>query len=167
MFSYIWIRQFVSNSIMVWVTCAVFYCLSAVKFSSSCWRGVTWDLRQMSPPDRSYASTRRNTQGLCRPTMHVYVWIYIFLYSTAYRPALEPPSRLSNGYRGLFPRGESGKSVKLITHLHLVLRSRMAELYLHSPHVFMAWALINKLSTGSVYLFMVQYIILPSCPLQL
>jgi hypothetical protein len=34
-----------------------------------------------------------------------------------------PLSLLSNGYRG----------VKLTTHLHLVPRSRMVELYLHSP----------------------------------
>jgi hypothetical protein len=33
-----------------------------------------------------------------------------------------------NGYWGLFPRG-----VKLTTHLHLVLRLKMMELYLHSP----------------------------------
>jgi hypothetical protein len=38
------------------------------------------------------------------------------------------PSLLSNGYRGLSPRG-----VKLTTHLHLVPKSRMVELYLHSP----------------------------------
>jgi hypothetical protein len=34
-----------------------------------------------------------------------------------------PPSLLYNGYRG----------VKLTTNLHLVPRSRMVELYLHSP----------------------------------
>jgi len=35
------------------------------------------------------------------------------------------PSLLSNGYRGLFPRGQSGRDVKLTTHLLLVPRSRM------------------------------------------
>jgi hypothetical protein len=40
---------------------------------------------------------------------------------------------LSNGYRGLFPCGEGGKGVKLTTHLQLVPRSRMVELYLRSP----------------------------------
>jgi hypothetical protein len=34
-----------------------------------------------------------------------------------------PPSLLSNGYRGLFPRGKSGRGVKLTTHLQLVPRS--------------------------------------------
>jgi hypothetical protein len=31
----------------------------------------------------------------------------------------------------------SGRDRKLITHLHLVVRTRMVELYLHSLHVFM------------------------------
>jgi hypothetical protein len=35
-----------------------------------------------------------------------------------------PPSLLSNGYRGLFPRGQSGRCVKLATHVQLVPRSR-------------------------------------------
>jgi hypothetical protein len=33
--------------------------------------------------------------------------------------------------------------VNLTTHLHLVPRSRMVELYLHSPYLFMAWCLID------------------------
>lgn len=37
-----------------------------------------------------------------------------------------------SGYRGLFPRGQSGQGVKLTTRLHLVPRSRMMELYLDS-----------------------------------
>jgi hypothetical protein len=49
-----------------------------------------------------------------------------------------PPSLLSNGYRGLFLRGYSGKRPKLATHFHLVPRSRMVELYFYSPYVFMA-----------------------------
>jgi hypothetical protein len=35
-----------------------------------------------------------------------------------------PSSYLSNGYRGLFPRGQSGRSVKLTIHLQLMPRSR-------------------------------------------
>jgi hypothetical protein len=34
-----------------------------------------------------------------------------------------PPNLLSNGHRGLFPRGQSGRGVKLTTELQLVLRS--------------------------------------------
>jgi hypothetical protein len=33
-----------------------------------------------------------------------------------------PPSLLSNGYRGLFPWGLSGRGMKLTTHLQLVPR---------------------------------------------
>jgi hypothetical protein len=39
---------------------------------------------------------------------------------------------------GLLSLGQWGQSIKL------VLRSRMGELYLHSPHVFMVWCLINS-----------------------
>jgi len=35
------------------------------------------------------------------------------------------PSLLSNGYRGLFPRGKSGRGPKLTTHLHPVPKLRM------------------------------------------
>jgi hypothetical protein len=45
----------------------------------------------------------------------------------------DPPSLLSNEYQGLFPGWYSGWGVKLATHLHLVPRSRIVELYLHSP----------------------------------
>jgi len=31
----------------------------------------------------------------------------------------------SSGYRGLFPWGQSGRGVKLTTHIHFVQRSRM------------------------------------------
>jgi hypothetical protein len=47
-----------------------------------------------------------------------------FLFSTLFREVLGPPNLLSNGYRGLFQRGLSGRGVKLTTHLQLVLRSR-------------------------------------------
>jgi len=41
-----------------------------------------------------------------------------FLLATASRP-------LSNGYRGLFPWGQSSRDVKLTTHLHPAPRLRM------------------------------------------
>jgi hypothetical protein len=43
-------------------------------------------------------------------------------------------SLLSNGYRGLFLLGLSGRGVKLTAHFHPVPRSRIMELYFHSPH---------------------------------
>jgi hypothetical protein len=45
----------------------------------------------------------------------------------------EELSLLSNGYRRFFPRENSGRGVKLTTHLDVVLRSRMMKVYLHSP----------------------------------
>jgi hypothetical protein len=51
-------------------------------------------------------------------------------------------SLLSNGYRGLFPRGKVAGAWSW-PHLHVVSRSRMVRLYLHSTHVFMARCLIN------------------------
>jgi hypothetical protein len=56
-------------------------------------------------------------------------------FSTSQRPdrLWDPPSLLSNGYWELFPRVQNGPSVNLSVQLHLVLRSRMVKLYLHSP----------------------------------
>jgi hypothetical protein len=59
-----------------------------------------------------------------------------------------PASLLSNGYWGLFNRGLSGRGVNLTTHLHLVPRSRMVELYLHSP-VCLHGIVLDWLSTGT------------------
>jgi hypothetical protein len=56
------------------------------------------------------------------------------LFSTPQRPnRLWGPLRLSNGCQWLFPREQRGLSVRLITHLQLLQRSRMLELYFHSP----------------------------------
>jgi hypothetical protein len=64
--------------------------------------------------------------------------------------SLERPDRLwgstgllSSGCRGLFLRLLSCRGVNLTTHLYLVPRSRMVELYLHFPNVFTAWCLIK------------------------
>jgi hypothetical protein len=58
----------------------------------------------------------------------------IFLFSTASKPALgptQPPIQWLPGVSS--PGREIGRGVKLTTHFHLVPRSRMLELYLHSP----------------------------------
>jgi hypothetical protein len=45
-----------------------------------------------------------------------------------------PPRLLSNGYRGLFPGGKSGRGVRLTHHFQLVPRSRICG-FIHSlPH---------------------------------
>jgi hypothetical protein len=45
-----------------------------------------------------------------------------------------PPNLLFNGYRGLFPRVQSGRGVKLTTHLQLVPRSRKYGSIHPQPH---------------------------------
>jgi hypothetical protein len=57
----------------------------------------------------------------------------IFLYSTAFRPALGPTQRPIQSVPVVLTLGVKRRGVKLISHLHLVLTSRMMELYLHSP----------------------------------
>jgi hypothetical protein len=51
-------------------------------------------------------------------------------FSTPQRPDMlwGSPSLLLNGYRRL-----SGRGLKLTTDVHLVLKSRIVDLYLHSP----------------------------------
>jgi hypothetical protein len=44
-----------------------------------------------------------------------------------------PTSLLSKGYPVWLPRGQRGQGVKMTTRLYLAPRSRMVELYLHSP----------------------------------
>jgi hypothetical protein len=48
-----------------------------------------------------------------------------------------PPRLVSDWYRW-----QKGWDVKLITHLDLLLKSIMVELYLHSPYDFTAWFLV-------------------------
>jgi hypothetical protein len=46
------------------------------------------------------------------------------IFSSPRRPDVEPTHPPIHGYCGLFPQGQSGRGVKLTTHLQLVLRSR-------------------------------------------
>jgi hypothetical protein len=60
-----------------------------------------------------------------------------------------PPSLLSNVYRGLFPRGQSGRDVKLTTHLQLVCQGQEnVGVYIHCP-IRLHGILLNWLSTGT------------------
>jgi hypothetical protein len=59
------------------------------------------------------------------------------------RPALGPT------HRGLFLRGRS-RGLKLVTHLHLVPRSIIVELYLLSP-IRLHGIVLNLLSTGTTF----------------
>jgi hypothetical protein len=79
-------------------------------------------------------------------------------FSTPQRPdpLWGPPSLLSNGHRRLFPRRKSGRGVKLTTRLHLVSRSRMTELYLHSP-TRLHGMVLNLLSTETTFSLCVSW----------
>jgi hypothetical protein len=60
-----------------------------------------------------------------------------------------PPSLLFSGYRGLFFRGLSGRSVKLTINLHLLPRSRMSRaIYLFPLYDDMEWTRTNLTCTG-------------------
>jgi hypothetical protein len=58
-------------------------------------------------------------------------WIFFFLSRCSYR-LWGLPNLLSNGQRGLLPRGQSVRDVKLTTHIHLIQTLGRGELYLHS-----------------------------------
>jgi hypothetical protein len=57
----------------------------------------------------------------------------ISLFPIRSRPALGPTLTPIQWEPRTFPWGHSGRGVKLIAILYLVPRSRMVELYLHSP----------------------------------
>jgi hypothetical protein len=63
-----------------------------------------------------------------------------------------PHNLLCNGYRGLFPQRESGRSVKLTTHLYLVPMSTMVEVYLHSL-MYLHGMVLNNYVQGQLYLY--------------
>jgi hypothetical protein len=60
----------------------------------------------------------------------------IFVFTTLSRPALDPPSLLSNGYQASFREGKAAGawSWPLTTDLHLVPRSGMRGVILHCPN---------------------------------
>jgi hypothetical protein len=62
----------------------------------------------------------------------------IILFSTASRQALGLTHPPVQWVQGLFPQEYSGWDVKQTTLLHLVPKSRMVKVYLHSPYIFMA-----------------------------
>jgi hypothetical protein len=69
----------------------------------------------------------------------------IFLFTTASRTALgptQPPIQWVPG--AFFPWGQSGRGVKLTTHVHLVPRSKNAWSYTSTPqYAFRAWCLVK------------------------
>jgi hypothetical protein len=63
-----------------------------------------------------------------------------------------PPRLLSDGYRELFSRGKSNRSLTLTTHFHLEPRWRMVGLHLHYL-IFIHGMVLNYSSTGTELIF--------------
>jgi hypothetical protein len=53
------------------------------------------------------------------------------------------PTFLASGYEGFFSLEIKLLGLKLTIHFHLLSRSRMVDLHLHSPYVFVECCLIN------------------------
>jgi hypothetical protein len=92
------------------------------------------------------ASAEVKKYGSLHPLPHTPSWCSAGIAQSAYRRAtgwtagVRFPAGVRffsvyivHGYRGRFPREESGRGVKLTTRLHLVPRSRMEDVYFHSP----------------------------------
>jgi hypothetical protein len=67
-----------------------------------------------------------------------------------------PPNLLSNGYRRLFPRGLSGRGVKLTTHLQLVPRSRKCGPIHPLPHT-LSWRSAQLVKHRDNFAFFFSY----------
>jgi hypothetical protein len=92
--------------------------------SESC--GNFWKILQTSWWSRNSAVGIATGYGLNDRRVGVRVPVGSKIFSSPHRPdrLWGSPNLLSNGYRGLFPRGYGDRSVKLTTHLQLVPRSR-------------------------------------------
>jgi hypothetical protein len=67
-----------------------------------------------------------------------------------------PSSLLSSGYRGLFPRGESGRGVKLTNHLQLLPRLRIRG-SIHSLPIRLNGVVLHYLSAGTTLSLPISY----------
>jgi hypothetical protein len=64
-----------------------------------------------------------------------------------------PPSLISNGYQGLFPWGQSGRGVRLTTHLPIQCRGQRMSGTIPplSQYAFMAWCSVK--AQGHLYIY--------------
>jgi hypothetical protein len=77
-----------------------------------------------------------------------------------------PPSLLSNSHGGLFPRGWSGRDVKLTTHLQLVPRSRKCGSIHPLPHTPSWWSTGTTLPLPLLFLVITSFVLVRSQILQ-
>jgi hypothetical protein len=70
--------------------------------------------------------------------------------SSGSHPVLNPM-----GTGGSFPEVKAAGGVKLTTHLHLVMRSRIVQLHLHSL-ICLHGVVLNNCAQGQLYLILVQ-----------
>jgi hypothetical protein len=77
---------------------------------------------------------------------------FFFFFATSYWPCGANSAPYTKGYRRPLPSRQSGRSVKLTTHLHLVSRLRMSwTLHLRPLYIFAVWC-IDKGASLSVFL---------------
>jgi hypothetical protein len=83
--------------------------------------------------------------NISEPQVSVYPYaIYNSVCNTVSRMAVGPTQPPIQWVRGSLSLGQSGRGVKLTTHLHLVPRSRMrGSIPPLSQYVFMAWCLVK------------------------
>jgi len=81
------------------------------------WSLVMLNIMQIVPAEYTCSQFMHLTQCISAVTSHL--WEFYISYK------FPVPTLLSSGYHGLLSWGKSGRGVKLITHLHLVLRWRM------------------------------------------
>jgi hypothetical protein len=89
-------------------------------------------------PQSPDGSRERWTPGVCFPGgKGISSLLHIVQTGSGTQPACNP-----FGIGVLFPWKQSGRGVKLTTHLRLVPSLRMVDLYIHSPKRLQAWSLI-------------------------
>jgi hypothetical protein len=99
----------------------------------------------LCPPQIPLARPRRpGRHGLIRSRAR-----YFSLFHSVQADSKAHPQSSPTGIKGNFSGGQEGGCSKLTTHLHLVPRSRIVELYLRSPACLLGWVL-SYLRTGTI-----------------
>jgi hypothetical protein len=122
--------------------------------------GKNWHMRNVGRHEskRPLGTPRRRLENDIKTSLKEIVCDCGLLADRPWRPdrLRGPPSLLSNGHRGPFPRWCSCRGVNLTTHLHLLSRSRMAELYFHSS-IRLNGVVFYLLSTGTTLLLLYTF----------